>query len=130
MEADLILDPPGFDLEAPGSYVYDGRRAALGRRINAFAQGLKAASNRAAFKADPQAYLDRSDLTDEERGHIAARDYSWLVDHGGHIQCVQRIAAIDGHYLFHVAAHVIGVDVDDLVAVCPRHVSCLGGMNG
>jgi protocatechuate 4,5-dioxygenase alpha subunit len=126
----VTLETPLFDLREPGSYVYDGRRAAQGVRINAFAQTLKSGGNRAAFRADPAEYLAQHDLTAEERSHIAQRDYRWLVEQGGHIQCLQRIASVDGHYLFHVAAHVIGIAVDELIHACPRRVSGLGGLNG
>lgn len=126
----MTLDPLRFDLDEPGSYIYDGRHAARGRRINAFAQGLKSRANRDAFGADPDFYLRQWDLTDEERVHIRDRNYRWLVAQGGHIQCLQRIASVDGHYLFHVAAHVIGVDVDELIAACPRRVTGLGGLDG
>ena len=124
------LPPPEFDLAAPGSYLYDGPRAVLGRRLNRFGNSFKVAANREAFKADPEAYLAAADLTDEERAHVRARNWQWLVAHGGHIQALQRIAEMEGQYLFHVAAGVMGVDVDELIAVCPRRVTGLGGIDG
>ena len=123
------LSPPPFDLAAPGSYLYDGAQAVSGRRLNRFGNSFKLAANREAFKADPEAYLAQSDLTDEEREHLLARDWRWLVAHGGHIQAMQRIAEIEGQYLFHVAAAVMGVDVDVLIAACPRRVKGLGGLD-
>lgn len=126
----MTLETPLFELKEPGSYIYDGRRAARGSRVNAFAQTLKSSDNRTAFKAAPADYLARHDLNDEERLRIARRDYRWLVEQGGHIQCLQRIASVDGHYLFHVAADVIGVAVAELVEACPRRVSGLGGLDG
>ena len=124
------LTPPPFDLAAPGSYLYDGAQAVAGRRLNRFGNSFKLAANRQAFKADPDAYLAHADLSEEERAHLRARDWAWLVAHGGHIQAMQRIAETEGQYLFHVAAGVMGVEVEDLIAACPRRVSGLGGLDG
>jgi protocatechuate 4,5-dioxygenase alpha subunit len=126
----MALEPPPFDLSAPGSVIYDGRLAALGMRITRFGQSFKVAANREAYRADPEGYLARADLSDEERARIRARDYKWLVQKGGHIQALQRIAVVDGYYLFHIAAAELGVDADELIAACPRRVSGLGGLGG
>ena len=124
------LPPIALDLSEPGSVLYSGRLAAMGMRINRFGQGMKVAANRDAFRADPAGYLAAADLSDEERARIKARDYAWLLGQGGHIQALQRIASVDGHYLFHVAAPLLGVDPDVLRAACPRRVSGLGGLDG
>jgi protocatechuate 4,5-dioxygenase, alpha chain len=125
-----VLQVPAFDLSAPGSIIYDGRLAARGMRVNRFGFGMKKAENRAAFKTDPDRCLVMSDLTDEERARIRARDWAWLLEKGGHIQALARIAATDGQYLFHIAAHSCGVDAETLMAACPRHVSGLGKIDG
>jgi protocatechuate 4,5-dioxygenase alpha subunit len=124
------LETPSFNLDAPGSHLYDGLQAAAGRRLNRFGNGFKVAANREAYSADPEAYLAAADLTEEERQAIRTRDWRWLVAHGGHVQAMQRIASIDGHYLFHVAAGAIGMDAADLIAACPRRVTGLGGIDG
>lgn len=126
----MALDPPALDLSTPGSIIYDGRLAARGLRITRFGQSFKVAANREAYRADPDGYLARADLTEEERARIKARDYRWLVEQGGHIQALQRIAAMDGVYLFHIVAHQMGVDPAELMAACPRRVSGLGGLDG
>jgi protocatechuate 4,5-dioxygenase alpha chain len=126
----MALEPPPFDLSAPGSVIYDGRLAEKGMRITRFGQSFKVAANRAAYRADPDGYLARADLTEEERSRIKARDYKWLVAQGGHIQALQRIAVVDGYYLFHIAAAELGVDAEELIAACPRRVSGLGGLGG
>jgi protocatechuate 4,5-dioxygenase, alpha chain len=126
----MALEPPALDLSAPGSIVYDGRLAARGLRITRFGQGFKVAANRAAYRADPDGYLARAELSEEERARIRARDYTWLVRQGGHIQALQRVAAVDGYYLSHIAAHELGVDAQELVAACPRRVSGLPDLAG
>lgn len=124
------LGTPQFDLSAPGSVIYDGALAARGMRLNRFGTGMKVAANREAFKANPEAYLRVANLTDEERARIRSRDWAWLIANGGHLQAMSRIAAVDGQYLFHIAAHCCGIDVESLIAACPRRVSGLGDLNG
>jgi protocatechuate 4,5-dioxygenase, alpha chain len=124
------LDTPTFDLNSPGSIIYDGELAARGMRLNRFGNGMKLQANRDMFRADPAGYVSKSELTEEEAARILARDWSWLLKSGGHVQALARIAAVDGQYLFHIAAHSIGVNVDSLRAACPRRVSGLGDLDG
>ena len=124
------LSTPAFELTAPGSILYDGKMAAQGMRINRFGAGMKQPANRARFRADPELYLAQADLSDEERSRITSRDWTWLLANGGHLQALARIAAIDGQYLFHINAHNMGVDVQDLLAACPRTVSGVGDLDG
>jgi protocatechuate 4,5-dioxygenase, alpha chain len=124
------LDTPPFDLSAPGSIIYDGELAARGMRLNRFGKGMKLQANREAFREDPVGYVSKSDLTEEEGARILARDWSWLLKNGGHLQALARVAAVDGQYLFHIAAHSIGVEVENLLAACPRRVSGLGDLDG
>lgn len=124
------LRPLSFDLSAPGSVIYDGLLAARGMQINRMGNSLKRPVNRDAFRADPEAYLRGFALSEEEREAVLARDWKLLIDHGGHLQALARIAAIDGHYLFHIAAPICGVDAEALIAACPRRVSGLDGLDG
>ena len=124
------LAPPTFDLEGPGSIIYDGELAARGLRLNRFGHGLKHAANRVAFRDDPAGYVERADLNEEEAARLLARDWRWLLENGGHLQALARVAAVDGQYLFHIAAHSLGVGVEELLAACPRRVSGLGDLDG
>lgn len=121
------LEKPTFDLDAPGSIIYDGEMAVKGKRITALGQTFKIKENREAFKKNPKAYLEKCDLTDEERKKVLDRDWKWMIAQGGHIQALQRIATADGQYLFHIAAHNCGVEAEELINACPRRVSGLGG---
>ena len=121
------LKTPAFNLDEPGSIIYDGKMAVKGKRITAVGQSFKIKANRDAFKTDSVTYLKECDLTDEERTRILDRDWKWMLAQGGHIQALQRIATADGQYLFHIAAHNCGVGVDELIKACPRRVSELGG---
>lgn len=64
---------------------------------------LKREENRAAFRADAEAYLDRYDLSEAERRAFAEEDYPGLFDLGCNI------------YVLVVYAHLKGLKLGDLI---------------
>ena len=122
------MDTPPFDLKTPGSIVYSGRMAAQGMRINRIGTQMKVKANREAFRDEPDAYLAAADLTPEEVKAIRSEDWKWLFAHGGNLQAMARIAAIQGQYLFHIAAQMCDEDVETIIASCPRRTHGLGGL--
>ncbi len=121
------LPDPAFDLEAPGTYLYDGPASTRGYRLNEFALGLKSPQARAAFLADEAAYVAGFGLTPEEAALVSARDWTGLLKAGAHLQAILKLAATLGLNLFHIAAHNTGSDVDTVFAACPRRVARLPG---
>jgi protocatechuate 4,5-dioxygenase, alpha chain len=65
--------------------------------------------NRAAFSADARSYLARFDLSAEERDAILARDYNRMLELGGNIYYLSRIAATDGHSFQKIGAMMSGM---------------------
>lgn len=121
------LPAPGFDLEPPGTYVYTGPDSTRGWRLNRFCLSLKSPANRAAFLADEGAYLERFGLTQSERALVTARDWTGLLQAGGHLQAVLKLAATLGLNLYHVGAHNVGTDAGALHDACPRRIAALPG---
>ncbi len=117
-----LLPDPGFDLEAPGTYLYTGPDSTRGRRLNDFALSLRVAANRDAFLADENGYLARFGLSEAEAALVRRRDWTGLMQAGCHLQCALKLAATLGLNLYHVGAHHIGVDPETLEAACPRRV--------
>ena len=117
------LPDPGFDLEAPGTYLYSGPDSTRGYRLNLFALSLKAPASRAAFLADETDYLARFDLTAEEADLVRGRDWTGLLRAGGHLQAILKLAATLGLDLYDVGAHNVGTDRATLYAACPRRVA-------
>ena len=121
------LPDPGFDLEAPGTYLYNGPASTRGYGLNRFALSLRSPANRAAFLADEDRYVAGFGLTDAERALVAARDWTGLLQAGGHLLAVLKLAATLGLNLYHIGAHNAGTDAATLQAACPRKVSGLPG---
>jgi protocatechuate 4,5-dioxygenase alpha chain len=104
---------PDKDYESiPGTYVYDSERGRLGYALNMFCMSLNQAENRAAFKADEAAYLDRFKLTPAQRKSVLERDWLGMLKVGGNIYYTIKIAFCDGLTFQDVAGMMSGVTKD------------------
>lgn len=79
----------------PETPLFDRARATYGYQLNKMAMSLVHAENRAAFKADEPAYLDRYGLTDEQKAAVGARDWEEMIRLGGNLFFILKISAID-----------------------------------
>jgi len=96
----------------PGTYVYDATRGRIGYALNMFCMSLNKADNRASFKADEKAYLDRYALTPEQRRTVLERDWLGMLKVGGNIYYTIKIAFCDGLTFQDVAGMMSGVPKD------------------
>src|ERR1700692_104329 len=69
--------------DIPGTYVFDADRSRQGYHLNMFCMSLMKADNRKAFKANEADYLNRFELTPEQREAILKRDYNRMLALGG-----------------------------------------------
>ena len=99
--------------EIPGTIVFTGELARKGFGLNQFCMSLMKPENRARFKADERAYLKDWSLSDAQKDAVVARDYRRLLDLGGNIFFVLKLAATDGKSTQSVAATLAGQSVED-----------------
>jgi protocatechuate 4,5-dioxygenase alpha chain len=116
------LAPPSFDLDPPGTYLFDGPRSTQGLLLNQCALSLKQPVNREAFHDDEEEYLSRYHLSPECRELIRRRDWTGLLQEGGHLQALLKLAATVGQNLYHIGAHNCGIDAESMRTACPRRV--------
>jgi protocatechuate 4,5-dioxygenase alpha chain len=101
------MSTPTFQ-DIPGTYVFTGERAIQGRHLNRFCMSLMSPGNRARFKADERAYLDEWPMSESQKVAVIGRDFGALLDLGGNIFFVLKIAAVDGRTTQSVAASLAG----------------------
>ena len=101
--------------DIPGTYVLDGEHSRKGYALNMFCMSLNQAENRAAFAADEEAYVDRYDLTPEQRKAVLERDWLALLRLGGNIYYTYKLGIFDGLTYQQVAAAMSGMTGDDYV---------------
>jgi protocatechuate 4,5-dioxygenase alpha chain len=129
MSDNARVTAPGFDLEPPGTYLFDGLRSTQGFALNRFALSLKRPANRERFLRDEPAYMAAYDLTPECRELIRDRDWTGLLRAGGHLQALLKLAATVGQSLYHIGAHNCGIKAEEMRAACPRRVSGIGSLD-
>ena len=101
----------------PDTRIFDGAESRLGYRLNKFAMSMTDAANREAFKADEEAYMALSDLTEVEKQVIRDRDWrAMMEEHGGNIYMIIKIGAVIGHGLYQIGAHQRGETYEEFLA--------------
>jgi protocatechuate 4,5-dioxygenase alpha chain len=99
---------PDYD-SIPGTYVYDYRRAREGYALNMFCMSLNKAENRKSFRESEAAYLQRYNLSPEQRRTVLERDWLGMLKVGGNIYYTIKIAFCDGLTFQDVAGMMSGI---------------------
>jgi protocatechuate 4,5-dioxygenase alpha chain len=103
--------------DIPGTVVFDATQSRLGYHLNMFCMSLMKADNRAAFKADERAYLQRYPMNDAQRQAVLDRDYNRMIALGGNIYFLAKIGATDGCSFQNLASKMTGVPEDEYKAM-------------
>ena len=96
----------------PGTPVFDGDAAARGFALNAMCFSFNDAANRAAYQADEEAYFERFHLTEEQRAAVRARNVLQMIEAGGNIYYLAKLAGIYGLNVQDVGAQQTGMSVE------------------
>ena len=101
--------------DIPGTFVFDGRQCRLGYRLNMFCMSLSDAGNRDVFRADEDGYLDRFELSADQRDAVRGRQWLRLLELGGNIYYTFKLAAFDGMTFQQLAAEQTGMTEETYV---------------
>jgi protocatechuate 4,5-dioxygenase, alpha chain len=96
--------------DIPGTYVQDGEHTRKGYWLNEMLMTLNKADARAAFAADERAYVARFALTNAQRQAVLERDWLAMLQLGGNVYYLLKLAAHDGVSVQHMAGQMGGVD--------------------
>lgn len=96
----------------PGTTLFDGVAAMQGYALNAMCFSFNSLANREAFRADEVAYCARFHLSPEQRRAVADRDVTAMIDAGGNIYYLAKLAGILGLNVQDVGAQQTGTTVD------------------
>lgn len=106
----------------PGTTVFTGSRSQQGYRINKLAMSLTEPTNRAAFKADERGYMNKYGLTEAEAGLVERRDWAALIEAGGNIYLLLKIAGTVGQNLLQMGAQMRGETLETFMQTRPRNI--------
>src|SRR5215471_11110495 len=82
--------------DIPGTTLFDGGQAQKGYALNRMCFSFNSADNRAAFRDDEDAYCAKFGLTEEQRAAVRSRNVLQLIEAGGNIYYLAKLAGILG----------------------------------
>jgi protocatechuate 4,5-dioxygenase alpha subunit len=109
------------DTPIPGTTVFTGVLSQQGYRINKLAMSLTDPANRESFRADEQAYMAQYGLSTDEIDLVARRNWAGLIERGGNIYVLLKIAATVGQNLLQMGAQMRGETLDEFMKTRPAH---------
>jgi protocatechuate 4,5-dioxygenase, alpha chain len=101
--------------DIPGTVLFDGERSRQGAQFNRFCMSLNKPENRAAFLANQPDYLAKFPISEAQRLAVLQRDWSGMLQLGGNIFYIIKIAMCDGVPVQHVQAAMSGMTNEDYV---------------
>ena len=90
------MDQPGYDyhIDIPGTTIFDGHMAMKGYALNKMCYSFNKAEYRSAFQADEEGYMARYGLNDAQKRAIRRRDILGMIEEGGNIYYLAKLAGI------------------------------------
>lgn len=90
------MSPPSSHREIPGTPIFDGDATQKGYALNRMCFSFNDGANRAAFKDDEEGYCRRFGLTPQQRDAVANRNVLAMIDAGGNVYYLAKLAGILG----------------------------------
>ena len=105
-----------LDHQIPGTSIFDGDQAQKGYALNRMCFSFNSAENRAAFLRDEDAYCAKYNLTPLQREAVRERNVLKLIEAGGNVYYLAKLAGIFGLNVQDIGAQQTGMSVDDFKA--------------
>ncbi len=103
-------------LTIPGTTPFDGGMAQKGYALNKMCFSFNDKANREAFVADPEAYMQRYQLTEEQAAAIRSKQVLALLDAGGNAYYLAKFAGIFGLNMQDIGAQQTGTTKEAFMA--------------
>jgi len=98
--------------DIPGTTFFDGTQAQKGLALNRMCFSFNSAENRAAFLMDENAYCGKYGLSDAQRQAVKERNVLAMIEQGGNIYYLAKLAGIFGLNVQDVGAQQTGMTLD------------------
>jgi protocatechuate 4,5-dioxygenase alpha chain len=103
-------------LQIPGTPVFDGDAAQRGYAINKMCFSFNSAEKRAEFLRDEDAYCTKFALTPQQRKAVRGRNVLEMIEAGGNVYYLAKLAGIFGLNVQDIGAQQTGMTVEDFKA--------------
>jgi protocatechuate 4,5-dioxygenase alpha chain len=98
--------------DIPGTTLFDGEQAQKGLALNRMCFSFNSAENRAAFLKDEDGYCRRYGLTDAQRAAVKSRQVLRMIEAGGNVYYLAKLAGIFGFGVQDIGAQQTGMTVE------------------
>ena len=100
----------------PDTSIFDLRLSRRGKRLNRMCAALCSPAERDAFKRDPEAFMERFSLNEQEKHLIRSRDFKGLIEAGMNIYAMLKIGSATGNSLYRMGAQMRGESYEAFLA--------------
>jgi protocatechuate 4,5-dioxygenase alpha chain len=111
----MTLDHP-----IPGTILFDGEYAQKGYALNHMCYSFNSEANRQAFLQDEEAYCRRYNLTPEQREAVKNRNVLAMLEAGGNIYYLAKLAGIFHLNVQDIGAQQTGMSLEDFKAMLKK----------
>jgi protocatechuate 4,5-dioxygenase, alpha chain len=98
--------------DIPGTTIFDGAEAQKGLALNRMCYSFNSADNRAAFLADEENYCRKFGLNEEQRAAVKSRSVLKMIEAGGNVYYLAKLAGIFGLNVQDIGAQQTGMTVE------------------
>ncbi len=98
--------------DIPGTTIFDGAEAQKGLALNRMCYSFNSADNRAAFLADEDGYCRKFGLNDEQRAAVKSRSVLKMIEAGGNVYYLAKLAGIFGLNVQDIGAQQTGMTIE------------------
>ena len=95
--------------DIPGTIMFDGTQAQKGLALNRMCFSFNSAENRAAFVRDEDAYCRKFGLDEEQRAAVKSRNVLAMIEAGGNVYYLAKLAGIFGLNVQDIGAQQTGM---------------------
>ena len=99
--------------DIPGTTIFGGGEAQKGFALNQMCFSFNSAENRAAFLKDEDAYCAKYGLTRQQREAVRERNVLQMIEAGGNVYYLAKLAGIFGLNVQDIGAQQTGVSVEE-----------------
>jgi gallate dioxygenase len=99
----------------PGTYPFTLDRSVKAYRLNAFLHSLLQPERRKRFIEEPEGLFEESQLSEEERAMLRARDWRALIHYGAIFFLLEKLGAVVGTTNLHIYAAMRGQSLEDFL---------------
>ena len=109
------MDAPNFDhhTHIEGTTIFDGVQAMKGYALNKMCYSFNAKAARDEYLADPEAYMEKFELNEEQKQAVRDKNVLAMIAAGGNIYYLAKLAGIYKLSVQDVGAQQTGMTTDE-----------------